>query len=154
MSGDDAAREDLARKQAALVAALVAGGPTPPGFDERRVRAAATSLRVKRAGEVAHAWPVLAASFGTQWTSTFSAWAEGRPPRGSLRDGWDFARDAGVHGALTDAALVELAARDVCWRYDGTEAPRRRRAPAVRRVRAAVVLGIAGRARTWRRRAA
>jgi hypothetical protein len=145
--------EELARTQAALVAALVAGAPTPPGFDEQLVRATASTLRVKRAGEVAHAWPALAASFGPRWTSTFAGWAEGRAPAGSLRDGWDFARELAGRGALGGAAHVELAEREARWRYDGTAAPVARRAPAVRRAPAALVLQIGGRVRTWRRRA-
>jgi hypothetical protein len=142
-------REELARTQASLVAALVAGAPTPPGFDERLVRATAASLRVKRAGEVAHAWPALAASMGPQWMSTFTGWADGRPPSGSLRDGWELARSLARQGALAEPARVELATREVRWRYAGDGPPRPRRLPAVRRVGAVVVLQVAGRVRTW-----
>jgi hypothetical protein len=145
-------REELRRTQASLVAALVAGAPTPPGFDERLVRATAASLRVKRAGEVAHAWPALAASLGPQWMKAFSGWAEGRPPAGSVRDGWDLARDLAGRGTLADAARVELATREVRWRYAADGPPQRRRLPAVRRVRAVVILQLAGRVRTWRLR--
>ena len=53
-------RDDLARRQAALVAALVAGASPPPGFDETRVAATASALMRKRAGEVAALWPVAA----------------------------------------------------------------------------------------------
>jgi hypothetical protein len=142
-------QEELRRTQASLVAALVAGAPTPPGFDERLVRATAASLRVKRAGEVAHMWPALAASLGPQWMATFTGWAEGRPPAGSVRDGWDLARDLDRQGSLTDAARVELATREVRWHYAGDGTPRPRRLPAARRVRAVVVLQAAGRVRTW-----
>jgi hypothetical protein len=137
-------REDLARAQAGLVAALVAGAPAPPGFDPARVRAAAAALLRKRSAEVAVAWPVLAASFGPRWTVTFARWAATRPTRGSLRDGWDLARDLRAGGALGAAALAELATREVRWRYREGSAPRPRRLPAVRRVRGATVLQLFG----------
>ena len=54
----------LAARQAALVAALVAGAPDPPGFDPARLAAARRALLRKRAGEAAKHWPVLAASLG------------------------------------------------------------------------------------------
>ncbi|GAA1760741.1 hypothetical protein [Luedemannella helvata] len=144
-------REDLAGAQAALVAALVTGAPAPPGFDQDGVRAAAAALLRKRAGEVAAAWPVLAASFGPRWTVTFARWATTRPTRGSLRDGFDLARHLRAGGALGAGALEELATREAQWRYrDGGEA-RRRRLPAVRRVRGATVAQAFG--RVWVRRA-
>jgi hypothetical protein len=138
-------REDLANAQAALVAALVAGAPAPPGFDEPGVRAAAAALLRKRAGEVAATWPVLAASFGPRWTVAFARWAETRPTQGSLRDGWDFARQLRAGGALGAAGLVELATREARWRYRAGRAPRPRRLPAVRRVRGVTVVQIFGR---------
>ena len=54
-------RERLADEQAALVRALVGGGPVPGGFDAGRVAATSAALVRKRAREVARAWPVLAA---------------------------------------------------------------------------------------------
>jgi hypothetical protein len=84
---------DLAARQAALVAALVAGGELPAGFDLTLVAAARRALLVKRAGEVAKAWPLLAASLGADWPECFIEWAESRPPRGPRRDGRDFARE-------------------------------------------------------------
>ena len=131
----------LAERQAAVVAALVAGAPAP--FDPDRVRATAAALLRKRAGEVAAAWPMLAASLGRDWQRAFAAWAAGRPPTGALRDGWDFAR------TLIDPGLAaeELAVRDALWVYDGTSTPRRRRLPAVRRCRGTVIIQIAGRVR-------
>jgi hypothetical protein len=83
---------DLAARQSALVAALVAGGELPAGFDENLLSAARRALLAKRTDEVAVAWPLLAASFGTDWPTRFAAWAHARPPRGSFRDGRDFAR--------------------------------------------------------------
>jgi hypothetical protein len=134
-------REDLARRQAALVAALVSGEPAPAGFDPARVRATADALLRKRAGEVAAQWPALRAQFGPQWTAAFSAWAHGRAPQGSLRDGWDFARSLPLH----PAAALELATREALLAYDGRRPPRPRRLPALRRAPGALVLQLAGR---------
>jgi hypothetical protein len=134
----------LAERQAALVEALVAGGELPPGFDGRRVAAAREALVRKRSGEVAGHWPVLAASFGPQWTVVFGQFAAGRPTAGWLRDGWDLARQLDGAGRrsgaepgsgeastanvarLTEAARAELRTRERLWRYDGASAPRRR----------------------------
>ncbi len=41
-------REDLARRQAELLAALVAGGPAPSGIDPARLAVEAGALRAKR----------------------------------------------------------------------------------------------------------
>ena len=41
-------REDLAERQAALLAALVADGPAPDGFDPARLALEADALRAKR----------------------------------------------------------------------------------------------------------
>ena len=139
-------RESLAQAQAALVAALVAGGPTPAGFDERLVGAAAAALAAKRAGEAAAVWPLLCADFGSSWVTEFARWCHGRPPQGGLRDGWELAR---AHAdRLGPAARLELAEREVRWRYDGGGPPVRRRTPAVRRVGRTVVVQVAGRVAT------
>jgi hypothetical protein len=65
--------ERLAAEQAALVRALVGGGPAPGGFDPERVRATAAALARKRAGEVARAWPGLAAELGPAFTERLLA---------------------------------------------------------------------------------
>jgi len=148
-------RPGLGERQAALVAALVAGAPLPAGFDPTLVGAAREALLRKRAGEVARIWPALAASFrpgwsapvtratpltatavtggaapavpaGSEWPAPFVAWAAGRPPAGALRDGWDFARALSARGALSGAAARELADREARWHYDGISAPRSR----------------------------
>jgi hypothetical protein len=116
----------LADQQAELVAALVAGGPLPPGFDPARVGAAREALLRKRSGEVAAAWPVLAASLGPQWTVVFRDWARDRAPNGALRDGWDLARQLAAQARLPEPAVVELRDREARWRYDGISAPRHR----------------------------
>ena len=122
----------LAQRQADLVAALVSGGPTPPGFDPRRVAATADALLRKRAEEVGKRWPALRAQLSTQWTDEFSQWARTRPPLGSWRDGWDYARHLDTAGRLGHLARSELTETEVRYRYDGVRPPRPRRAPTVR----------------------
>jgi len=136
-------REQLARRQAALIAALHGTGPVPDGFDERLVRAAADALARKRAGAVAMHWPQLRHEFGPKWTDEFRRWAVGRVGHGALRDGWDFART--YVDRLGEGARLELAEREVVWRYDGVRPPRRRWAPALRRVGRTVLVQIGGR---------
>ncbi|MDD7940182.1 hypothetical protein PHK61_17300 [Actinomycetospora lutea] len=50
-------REDLARRQAELLAALVAGGPAPDGIDPARVALEADALRAKRRRVLARLLP-------------------------------------------------------------------------------------------------
>ena len=115
--------EELASRQAALVASLVAGAPPPPGFDARLLEATRVALLRKRSGEAAAAWPVLAAALSPQWTATFAAFAAGRPPVGALRDGWDLARSLAARGDLAPAGAAELRERERRWRYDGVHPP-------------------------------
>jgi hypothetical protein len=143
-------REELARRQADLVAALVAGAPAPAGFDPTRIRATTEALLRKRAAEVAAQWPALRAELGPQWRTEFTGWARGRPPRGSLRDGWDFAR---ARAALGPRAALELATRTVRLAYDGVRPPRPRRLPALRRAGGSLVVQIGGRVFTLPRAA-
>jgi hypothetical protein len=124
---------DLAARQEALVAALVAGAEVPAGFDVSAVHVTRAALRRKRAGEVARTWPMLAASYGDAWPATFSAWAAARPPNGSLRDGWDFARSASTQ--LTPPARAELAERERTFSYDGASAPTPKRRNLIARLR-------------------
>ena len=140
-------REELARRQADLVAALVLGAPTPPGFDDRLVRVAARALTRKRAADAATQWPLLRAHHGTTWLAAFERWSAGRAPQGALRDGWDLAR--AIRDRLGPAARRELAEREVSWRYRGTAPPVRRRAPALRLVGSTVVVQLAGRVRVF-----
>ncbi|SCG45417.1 hypothetical protein [Micromonospora coxensis] len=141
---------DLAARQAALVAALVAGAPTPPGFATAPVAAARAALLRKRAGDVARHWPLLAAGLGDTWWETFRAWAADRPTKGSLRDGWDLARDLRARDALPPLGAEELATREASTRYDGRGTPRPRRLPAVARAGGAVAVQLAGRVRLLR----
>ncbi|MFI5838230.1 hypothetical protein ACIA8K_00725 [Catenuloplanes sp. NPDC051500] len=139
---------DLAARQEALVAALTSGAPIPDGFDERLVGVARKALLRKRAGDVARHWPVLAFTLGDRWVPEFADWAAGRPTSGSLRDGWDFARQCGPLGA---AAADELARREAAWVYDGAKPPRPRRLPALRRTPESVIVQLGGRTFTRRR---
>jgi hypothetical protein len=117
---------DLAERQAALVAALVAGGPLPPGFDPARLAATSRALLRKRATEAARHWPLLAASFGPDWPRVFAAHRDGHEPVGPFRDGWDVAVALRLRGVLPTPAAAELAEREAALRYDGRSAPRRR----------------------------
>ncbi|MBO3752280.1 hypothetical protein J5X84_40005 [Streptosporangiaceae bacterium NEAU-GS5] len=83
-------RQELAAAQARLVAALVADGPRPPGFDAERLRIQASSLISKRRGGVARALSTMApgvlADLGPDFTAEFAAYAKGRPkPAGGSR---------------------------------------------------------------------
>lgn len=152
----DARREsdasaDLAARQAALVAALVAGAPPPAGFDATRVAAARAALLRKRAGEVARHWPMLAAGLGHRWPAAFQEWAATRPTQGALRDGWDFARALRDRVELPALAAEELAAREALLRYRGDAPPRPRRLPALAWAAGAVAVQVAGRVRVLRR---
>ncbi|MFI7543351.1 hypothetical protein [Actinoplanes sp. NPDC049599] len=141
----------LAERQAALVAALTGGAAVPPGFDARLVEAARVALLRKRAGEVARQWPELTRALGDGWWPLWSAWAATRPTQGSLRDGWDLARELLARRELPAAAGAELAAREAALSYDGKTNPSPRRAPAVRGAAGSVALQLAGRVRILRR---
>ncbi|MET8335060.1 hypothetical protein ABZV14_38960 [Streptosporangium canum] len=98
----DGAREALAGAQAVLLAALVAGGAAPPGFDEGRLRIQAASLISKRRGTVARVRPDLVALLGGDFAREFEAYARGRPkpPGGSRADARDFADRLRAAGRL------------------------------------------------------
>ncbi|MEU8297449.1 hypothetical protein AB0C04_09205 [Micromonospora sp. NPDC048909] len=145
-----AAPGELAARQAELVAALVAGGPVPPGFAPAPLAAARAALLRKRAGEVARHWPLLAAGLGVDWPATFQTWAGDRPTGGSLRDGWDLARALHDRGDLPPLGADELAVREAGARYDGQRPPRPRRLPGLGRAGGAVAVQLLGRVRLLR----
>jgi hypothetical protein len=95
---------DLGEQQEALVRALVAGGVTPAGFDDRRIDLTRRALLRKRARAVAAHWPALGAT--PDFHDRFAAWAEGRPAASAHDEGPAFARSIG--GELSPAARVEL----------------------------------------------
>jgi len=146
----DPARTDLAARQAALVDALVAGGPVPAGFDAVRLAVTRRALVRKRAGAAAAQWPLLAASLGPDWPAVFAASVAGRPPTTAFDDGWELARALHGRGELGDGAAVELAEREVMLRRTGAGGHARRRLPAVRRAGRRVVVQLAGRVRHLR----
>lgn len=135
----------LAEAQAALVAALVADGPVPPGFDDGQVAATRRALLRKRAGEAATHWPLLAAGLGERWLPTFAEHRGGHEPVGALRDGWDLARTLRGRGELPDGAAVELDEREAAHAYDGHSAPRPALLRRVRRWRHALAHTAFGR---------
>lgn len=88
-----AARRRLARRQEELLAALVAGGPVPPGFDERQVRAQSTGLAAKRRDTTAKVAPDLPRALGAQYGPLFLGYARSHPQTGGYRaDARAFAR--------------------------------------------------------------
>lgn len=125
--------DSLAQRQAELVAALVAGGPEPAGFDPARLSATRRALLRKRAGAAARAWPALAAALGDEWQQTFARYRAGVPPVGALRDGWDIARALRAGGRLGPEASAELRMREEQLRYDGVTEPRPRLRHRIRR---------------------
>jgi hypothetical protein len=133
---------ELRERQAALVAALVAGGELPSGFvADGPVAAATAALARKRACEVARAWPLLAAGLGPEWEPSFTAWVAGRAPEGSFADGFAFARALSGRGELPALARAELAAAEVRFGAGG----QRRRLPTVRWVPGGALVQVAGR---------
>lgn len=94
----------LAERQAALVRALVAGGPVPDGFDTDSVVAAARALLHKRADEVARRFPLLAHAGGEDFTARFIAWAADRPKTSTASDATAFAEHAGIALPATGAS--------------------------------------------------
>ena len=89
------ARAELASAQTHLLAALVAGGPTPAGFDVDRVRVQSRALAAKRREAAVRAVPELATTLGARWPGEFMAWAmvHPKPAQGGTRaDAFAFAQ--------------------------------------------------------------
>ncbi|MCS7482757.1 hypothetical protein ACFFQW_17350 [Umezawaea endophytica] len=95
----DGARERLARAQAELLTALLAGGPSPGGFDERLLRVEARSLLAKRRGIVAMLAPEAVDALADRFRPLFDEYALAHP------------RVAGSR-AREDAAAFTAWARD------------------------------------------
>ncbi|MFG1947926.1 hypothetical protein [Nonomuraea sp. NPDC048826] len=94
MTGDaEERRGRLAERQERLLAALVAGGEAPEGFDAGRLRVQARSLVAKRRSVVARLRPDAAAAAGRDLVALFDAYAADRagPPSGYRADADDFA---------------------------------------------------------------
>lgn len=112
-------REELAGRQAALLGALVAGGPIPAGFDAERVEVQVLSLAAKRRDGVARAMPGLVAALGPErWPSAFTAWARVHPKPaegGSRADAEAFAAYMAVE-VREGREVVPRSERRETWR--------------------------------------
>lgn len=107
-----AARTELARKQADLLAALVAGGPVPEGFDAERIRVQSVALAAKRREGVLRTLPVLATALGDRWPRAFMEWARTHPKPavgGSRADAAAFAEHLKARGELPEAVEAALS---------------------------------------------
>jgi hypothetical protein len=80
-------REDLARRQAELLHALLAGGPPPPGFAAARLRVEATVLRRKHGRVLAYQRPELAETLGDRYGPLFAEFSAQRPKKAAERSG-------------------------------------------------------------------
>ncbi len=91
-TASDAARRRLAHAQHALLSALVADAPPPPGFDPQRLRVQQQALLGKRADVVAKVEPELPEILGADFRRLFLTYARGRPMSDGYRqDALDFA---------------------------------------------------------------
>ena len=79
------AREDLARRQADLLAALLTGAPPPAGFDERMLAVEAKALLAKRRRVNALVDPDTAAELGDRYRELFDTWAAANPRQAGTR---------------------------------------------------------------------
>lgn len=76
MSG---ARERLAAEQAALLRALLAGGPAPAGFDEHALGVETDALLAKRRRVVAQLVPEVAGDLDERYRPLFDEYARANP---------------------------------------------------------------------------
>ncbi|MFD5115537.1 DUF692 domain-containing protein [Streptomyces sp. NPDC058391] len=137
-SGDDAARERLALREAALLSALVAGTPAPEGFDSRRLRVQSRALTAKRADVIAKIAPELPEILGGGFRPAFLAYAGNRPLRaGYRRDALDFAEHLLIEGRPEDSAARRRLT--LWWEERAGSRPPRRATRLVRVARAALV---------------
>ncbi|XCM81765.1 hypothetical protein ABWK59_24125 [Kitasatospora sp. HUAS MG31] len=120
-------RAALAERQTALLAALVAGGPVPEGFEEARIREQGRGLAAKRRETLALVVPEVEHILGADYGPLFLRYAEGHPLTGGYR---------GDARAFAEWALAELPRAP--WRRELTgwlDPPGRLRAPWRRRAR-------------------
>jgi hypothetical protein len=100
-------RERLAEAQSELLAALLAGGPSPAGFDERLLRVEAKSLLAKRRGIVAMLNPEVVDELGDRFRPLFDEYALAHPRTSGSRareDAADFAAWARERGDIGRSA--------------------------------------------------
>ncbi|MFJ1748406.1 DUF692 domain-containing protein [Streptomyces sp. NPDC088116] len=134
----DGARERLALGQTALLSALVAGAPVPPGFDPRRLDVQSRALAAKRADVIAKVAPELPEILGAGYRPAFLAYAAHRPmSAGYRRDALDF-----TEHLLIDGRPERSAARrrlTLWWEERAGARPPRRATHLVRVARAALM---------------
>jgi hypothetical protein len=109
-------RERLAEAQSELLTALLAGGPSPTGFDERLLRVEARSLLAKRRGIVAMLGPEVVDELGDRFRPLFDEYALAHPRTSGSRareDAAAFADWARGRGALPKS-------RKRWWRREAT----------------------------------
>jgi hypothetical protein len=97
-------RSELAERQAALLAALVAGGPAPDGFDPARVAVEASALRSKRRRVLLRLIPAeVHEHLGPETAPRLDAWLAAHPRRTGTSMHAD--ADAFVASLRTDGVL-------------------------------------------------
>ncbi|MET9534816.1 DUF692 domain-containing protein [Streptomyces sp. NPDC006649] len=115
-------RQRLALAETALLSALVAGTPSPEGFDTRRLSVQSRALAAKRADVVSQVAPELPALLGAEYRPAFLAYAKSRPMSGGYRrDALGFAEQLLRAGQPADAA----ARRRLALWWQERSAPRR-----------------------------
>ncbi|MFF3732113.1 DUF692 domain-containing protein [Streptomyces sp. NPDC002476] len=136
----DSVRDRVAAAQTALLRALVAGAPAPPGFDERRLGVQSRALASKRAGVVAKVAPELPEILGSGYREAFLAYAARRPMSGGYRrDALDFAEELLSTGRPADRAARRRLTR--WWKDRAGGRPPGRTTLLLRAARAALVGG-------------
>jgi hypothetical protein len=110
-------RERLGFAQGRVVAALVAGGEVPEGFDAGRLAVQARSLIAKRRGVVARLRPDAARAAGDDLVAEFAAYAAARmtPPPGYRADADDFAAWLHGRGLLPGSEPARETGRSRWW---------------------------------------
>jgi hypothetical protein len=123
----------LGEQQRGLLDLLLRARPLGGDWDPARIELARTALRDKRARELAHAWPTIAASLGHRFPERFAEYARqlAPPPGGGVIDGWMFARDLAATGELHDSVRIQRLALELRVRVRAGFAERRR-PPVVR----------------------
>ncbi|WP_274563374.1 DUF692 domain-containing protein [Streptomyces spiramyceticus] len=133
-----ATRTRVALAQTALLSALVAGTPTPTGFDSARLRVQSRALAAKRADVVAKLAPELPEILGAAYRTAFLAYAKSRPmSAGYRRDALNFAEHLLAAGLPEDASARRRLTH--WWQDRAAPRPPRRTTRLVRAARAALV---------------
>ncbi|SDG86894.1 hypothetical protein SAMN05216553_112186 [Lentzea fradiae] len=113
MSGTPTAREKLASQQAALLNALLANGPAPDGFDERRIDVERRALLAKRRGIVRMLGPDIADTLGDRFQPLFDVYAAENPRRTGSRA----REDAAAFAEWCRAAGELPTGRKARWKF-------------------------------------